>query len=178
MQKRKHIRFKDFDYTIGEYFVTICTDNRECYFGEIKSGKMHLSTIGLYLKEQIEKTAVLRESEAEIPYYVIMSNHVHLIVFINSCSGDSVDMPVVSNTQTNADALGASLQFGSQHSNLASVIRGLKSAVTHFANENKIEFKWQPRYHEHIIRNYIEMNHLADYIDQNAYNWASDEYND
>jgi putative transposase len=170
MQKRKHIRLKDFDYTIGEYFVTICTDNRKCYFGEIKDGKMQLSAIGLYLEDQIEKTFILRESEVEIPYYVIMPNHVHLIVFINSCKDNHIE--------NCTDALGASLQFGSQRGNLASVIRGLKSTVTHFAIENKIDFKWQPRYHEHIIRNYIEMNHLADYIDQNVYNWSSDEYNE
>lgn len=36
------------DYNGGVYFITICTQNRVCYFGEIKNGEMRLSDIGEY----------------------------------------------------------------------------------------------------------------------------------
>ena len=59
---------------------------------------------------------------------------------------------------------------------LAAVIRGLKSAVTKYANENEILFAWQPRFHDHIIRDNSEMNRIASYIENNVANWADDEF--
>ena len=59
---------------------------------------------------------------------------------------------------------------------LAAVIRGLKSAVTKYANENEILFAWQPRFHDHIIRDNSEMNRIANYIENNVANWVDDEF--
>lgn len=59
---------------------------------------------------------------------------------------------------------------------LSVVVAGIKSAVTRFANENNIIFAWQPRFYEHIVRSRTEMNRIAEYIEQNPYNWATDEY--
>lgn len=59
---------------------------------------------------------------------------------------------------------------------LSVVIAGIKSAVTRFANENNVIFAWQPRFYEHIVRSRTEMNRIAEYIEQNPYNWATDEY--
>ena len=61
--------------------------------------------------------------------------------------------------------------------NMASVVAGIKSAVTRFANENNVIFAWQQRFYEHIVRHQTEMNRIAEYIEQNPYNWATDEYN-
>lgn len=62
------------------------------------------------------------------------------------------------------------------HGWLSVVVAGIKSAVTRFANENNIIFAWQPRFYEHIVRSRTEMNRIAEYIEQNPYNWATDEY--
>ncbi len=59
---------------------------------------------------------------------------------------------------------------------LAVVIRGLKSAVTKFANENALDFAWQSRFHDHIVRDTSEMNRIADYIENNVANWVDDEF--
>jgi REP element-mobilizing transposase RayT len=41
---RKSIRLKDYDYSqAGGYFVTICTKNRQCLFGDIIEGQMVLN---------------------------------------------------------------------------------------------------------------------------------------
>ena len=61
--------------------------------------------------------------------------------------------------------------------NMASVVAGIKSAVTRFANENNVIFAWQQRFYEHVVRSRTEMNRIAEYIEQNPYNWATDEYN-
>jgi REP element-mobilizing transposase RayT len=59
---------------------------------------------------------------------------------------------------------------------LSVVIGGLKRAVTHYANKNTLDFAWQPRFHDHIIRDNSEMNRIADYIENNVANWVDDEF--
>ena len=69
------------NYNGGAYFITICTKNREHFFGEIENGEMVLSQIGEYTQQCIEQIQQ-HNPYAEIPLYVIMPNHLHLIVFI------------------------------------------------------------------------------------------------
>ena len=70
-------------YNGGTYFVTICTKNREHFFGEIENSVMTLTEIGEHLKEQILATPKKRpDMNLEIPTFAIMPNHVHLIVVI------------------------------------------------------------------------------------------------
>jgi len=72
----------------------------------------------------------------------------------------------------------ASLQknkFGPQSQNLASIVRGFKSGVTTYARKNNIEFAWQSRYYDHIIRNYKSWKKIRQYIQQNPNNWLDDE---
>lgn len=59
---------------------------------------------------------------------------------------------------------------------LSHIISRFKSAVTRYANENNISFKWQTRFHDRIIRNQNELNEIAQYIENNPYNWMADEY--
>ena len=59
---------------------------------------------------------------------------------------------------------------------LSVIIGGLKRAVTHFSNENEILFAWQPRFHDHIVRDTPEMNRDAHYIETNVANWKDDEF--
>jgi hypothetical protein len=67
-------------------------------------------------------------------------------------------------------------KFGPQSKNLASIIRGFKSAVT--TNTCKIHcgFAWQSRFHDHIIRDDEEYQRIADYINTNPQNWNTDKF--
>ena len=204
LPQRKSPRATWHDYNGGRYFVTFCTKNHDLYFGDIVDGKMELSEIGEWAVKQIEQTAIIRQNDVEIPMFVVMPNHVHLIVVYNrvapcrdasnasvsnasTCrdtSNVSADKTSADKTSDNvsadargiADARGASLQFGPQSGNLSSVIRGIKSAVTKYANEHNIPFAWQSRYHDHIIRNQLEMNRIADYIQNNPKKWELDRF--
>ena len=50
---RRSIRLKEYDYSsAGAYFVTICTKDRRCFFGEIKSGEMVLNSAGQIIHSQ------------------------------------------------------------------------------------------------------------------------------
>jgi hypothetical protein len=61
---------------------------------------------------------------------------------------------------------------------LSVAVGGIKSAVTRFARENSIEFAWQTRFDDRIIRNQDDMNRIADYIENNAARWSADCFND
>lgn len=208
LPQRKSPRARWHDYTGADYFVTFCTKDRELYFGDIVDGKIELSEIGEWAKTQIEQTVVIRQNEVSIPMYVVMPNHIHLIVVCSDVIGgprfnghtrcvptdppgrDASNASVLnasnasannmSNNATDArgdsDARCASLRFGPQSRNLPSVVRGIKSAVTKYAIEHDIPFAWQPRYHDHIVRNQLEMNRIADYIENNPMRWEIDKF--
>lgn len=131
-----------------------------------------MTSIRKMLKQEIEKTEKIRGGEVSIPLYVIMPNHVHLIVVV-SCR-DACDASLQGQETDRMDRIQQGQEFGPQTKNLGSVIRGIKSAVTRFANENNIPFAWQSRYHDHIVRNQDEMNRIAEYIETNPIRWESD----
>lgn len=198
LPQRKSPRARWHDYTGADYFVTFCTKKRELYFGDVIDGQMVLSEIGRWAVTQIEQTAIIRQNDVEIPMFVVMPNHVHLIVVCSNivgghtrydghtrCVPTNLAEPCrdASNASASelfqsdtADARGASLRFGPQSGNLPSVVRGIKSAVTKYAIEHDIAFAWQSRYHDHIIRNQLEMNRIADYIENNPMCWELDRF--
>ena len=193
------------DYDGGAYFITICTKDREHYFGEIEDGEMVLSEIGDYTRQCIEQISQ-HNPYAEIPLYVIMPNHLHMIVFIvetvhapspqkpskgnpetvhapssqtqnNNEISETVHAPSLQLNRWKNDTVDEEMQFISkQKKRLPVAIGSLKSAITHFANQNAIDFAWQPRFHDRIIRDQPEMNRIATYIENNVANWKDDEF--
>ena len=157
------------DYDGGSYFITICTKDREHFFGEIVDGEMVLSDIGKYADEQFKNVSA-HYPYAKIPLWTIMPNHLHAIVIIDG-NKTKYDRRVVETWRAASLRDIANLQGW-----LSVVIGGLKSSITHFANENALYFAWQPRFHDHIIRDTPEMNRIADYIDNNVANWKDDEF--
>ena len=222
---RKSYRAKWHNYSGSEYFVTFCTYERRHYFGEVRNGQTELTKVGKYLKTEIEKVQDFYPY-AEIPIYVIMPDHVHLIMEIrkdtwnreNAVTTNPDADAINPNTDTinpntdainpntdainpnadainpntdainpNADAINPNADAINRvptggitgkknpmlNATLGTVVRGLKARVTQFARQNNIPFKWQPRYHDRIIRNRDEMNKIAKYIELNPANWES-----
>ena len=193
------------NYSGGIYFVTICTAGRGHYFGEITNGEMHLSEIGRYTNECI-KNIPQHNPYANVPLYVIMPNHIHLIVSIDgnnipfkNHNANKLDVSDVETMYTSSqildkkqtetmytsslqrrwknDCVNERMQSISHHRGLLSTAIGcFKRAVTCFANQNHIMFGWQPRFHDHIIRQTDEMNRVAEYIETNVLRWESDEF--
>ena len=115
-----------------------------------------------------------------------MPNHIHAIIIINAptpvvetqnfASQKNTIHPNVE-TQNIASQINTNLQkFGPQSKNLASVVRGFKIGVTKYAIGHDLSFAWQPRFHDHIIRNQYEMNRIGDYISNNVAQWTEDCY--
>ncbi len=107
--------------------------------------------------------------------FVAMPNHVHGIVVINK-SPREVETQNLASLHSIAEKPGRQSlnQFGPQSQNLASIVRGFKIGVTKYARQHQIPFSWQPRYHDHIIRNAEEYNRIRKYILENPQNWAAD----
>ena len=184
------------DYNGGVYFVTICTKNREHYFGEIMhcctdvacnvstEPQMHLSPIGQYANNQFINVKT-HYPYAKIPLFVIMPDHIHAIVTIdgeNEIGGNGVSTQcrdvarrcgdVARNVSTGVNTQMANIS--PRKNSLAVVIRGVKSSITHYANKNNIPFAWQTRFHDRIIRNQAELDRISDYIEKNVVNWHDD----
>lgn len=168
--KIKSIRLKGWDYSEnGYYYITVCTKNRECVFGDIVNGKMKLSKIGEIVAEEWIKTGQLRKYIL-LDEWVVMPNHFHGIVVIENDN-------VVGNVETRR---GVSLQrFGRSISkSLPMIINHFKSAVKRWCNKNDYDhFQWQPNYYEHIIRNENELNCIREYIINNPLKWSLDRNN-
>jgi putative transposase len=185
-------RLQGYDYgQNGAYFITICTKNRVHYFGEIistpGSETQHNSGSETQNIASLQATPmgdVANKYWQKIPEhfpfvivdeFVVMPNHVHGILIINK---QAQDAPVVE-TQNIASLqeMGYTNKFGPQSGNISSVIRGYKAAVKTFATTNKIEFAWQPRFYDRIIRDKDEMKRIRKYIVENPDNWFRDSNN-
>jgi putative transposase len=182
----KTARRDSYDYSRdGYYFVTICTKNRKMFFGDVMFGKIKLSQIGLTADK------FWQEITAHFPFvkldeFIVMPNHIHGIIIIEKESSDVetqnlASLPMDNIAQTKTQNL-ASLpeyknKFGPQSKNLASIIRGFKVGVTKYANINKIDFAWQARFYDRIIRNDDELNKARQYITDNYFKWETDKNN-
>jgi len=175
-------RLQSWDYGADAlYFITICTAHRECYFGKIEKGEMILSELGRIVETEWIKTFDLRKDmNLQMGEFVVMPNHFHAIISIginqyNMGVGGGTNcrdaMHRVSTGQNHYKN-----HFGPQSKNLASVLRGFKSAVTTFARTKNIEFDWQARFHDHIIRTDDSFQRISKYIANNPANWKDDKF--
>src|ERR1700758_186582 len=78
----RSIRLKEYDYSqSGAYFITVCTYNRECLFGDVVNGEMRLNKWGTIVENELLKTPELRPNVL-LDEYVVMPNHLHGIIVI------------------------------------------------------------------------------------------------
>ena len=155
---RRHPRLKGFDYSHGWYFVTICTDKRKRILSRISVGRgdhtppcVELSVTGCIVEKYIHGINAAYPNVA-VDKYVIMPNHVHLIIAIEPAAGGGVRSP--------------------RPTNLLTVIRSFKTMVTR-ALGHAI---WQTSYYDHVIRTEANYLRIWQYIDENPACWAEDEY--
>ena len=153
---RKPNRLKKYNYsTQGVYFVTICTLERRCILSNIVGGgvldapEVRLSEYGKIAEIQIEAMNKMYD-DIGIDGYIIMPNHIHLLINIKGSSGTP--------TPTNA------------------VIPSFVSTFKRFCNKRIGCNIWQRSYNDHIIRDEEDFLHHLKYIDENPAKWSSDKY--
>ena len=155
--KRKSIRLTGYDYSQnGAYFVTICVKNRLNLLGEIVGAALappdnlpgfNLSKYGKIVKMHIEASHK-HHDEILIDKYVIMPNHIHMIVAINT--GGASAAPTT----------------------LGNWVRGFKAGISRECSFSL----WQRSFHDYIIRNEDDYSRIWKYIDENPAKWAEDKY--
>ncbi|MGB0870738.1 MAG: transposase [Flavobacteriales bacterium] len=176
----KSIRLPHWDYrNNGMYFITICTKNRLYFFGNVKNGHVHLNEIGKlayqYWNEIPEHFSFVKLGE-----FVVMPNHVHGILIVDKdgvsnveslhCNDSTLEM--VNDTLKNQHMSKISPKPGS----ISTIIRSYKSVVTKNARKIHVEFEWQSRFYDHIIRNERSFKNISNYIVNNPKNWKEDRF--
>lgn len=160
--KRKRNRLENYDYsTPGAYFITICTHDKKCIFWEseqhatvgeaisLPPGNIILSAYGKITEEAI-KAIPEHYSQIELMQYVIMPNHVHMILFITYDNGRLIASPT----------------------NISTVVGHMKRHVS-----KKIGMPiWQTSFYDHIIRNEKDYIKIAEYIHENPNKWQEDRF--
>jgi REP element-mobilizing transposase RayT len=180
-------RLQNWDYAQrAVYFVTICTANREHFFGGIHNNEIIYSEIGAIVAQEWIKTPEIRpDMNLKLGEFVVMPNHFHGVIFIGTNEFNDRDaMHGVStmhrastdNTIKKTDNGIYKNEFGPQSKNLSSIIRGFKSAVTVQAKKINPDFGWQSRFHDIIIRNPKSYSNISNYIIDNPKKWCDDEF--
>jgi len=161
LPKRKPNRLKDYDYSQdGAYFVTICAKGRSEIFATIDNAetqaatcrpyngpKIVLSDIGQMIDISINNISKIYPF-ASVDTYVIMPNHVHIIISI--------------------------YEHGRQ---VAAPTTGVQTIIGHMKRSVSIQCGysvWQKSFHDHIIRNENYYRRIAEYIESNPETWEED----
>lgn len=177
-------RLKGWDYrNIGAYFITICTKNKEHFFGECANSKMKLSTMGIIAQGCWYQIPRLN-THIELGQFVVMPNHIHGILVISTDVNIATQEGYIAknNEQGNSkDEKHPYYQKISPKSNsISRVIQQYKRAVTYHINKafSDNNFAWQSLFHDHIIRNHESFINISNYIINNPNVWEDDTFND
>ena len=173
---RHSIRLKGYDYSQAwAYFVTICTHNKACVFGDVVDGEMRLNEYGAIVKDEWLRTDTLRENVV-IDEYIIMPNHIHGIVIIMGDGRGTLQR--ASTGPIRATHRVAPTARGLISNSIGAIIGQFKSIVTKDVRKMGFRyFKWQRNYYEHVIRNEDKLNRTREYVLNNPLQWQFDREN-
>jgi len=196
LPNRKHIRLKNYDYSLsGWYYVTICTQNRECLFGQIVGvapcgdppndrrvrPSMVLNDAGKMVDQKIIE--LKKYQNIEINIYCVMPNHIHFVLIITSQYGSTRgSTPTIMETAANNNPDGPIRGSAPTNPTLGEYIKRFKTLTTKIYIDNVEKNNWQPfnkrlwqrNYYEHIIRNETELAKIQNYIKSNPDIWERD----
>ena len=172
---RKSPRASWHRYGNGVYFLTMVTQKRKHYLGEIHDQVIDYSIIGQKLVDIIQSLESYHQS-VHVIEYVVMPNHFHLLIGINQPGSNASNRDIAKLYQIDSHAATEDFfaQISAANGEVSKLIRGIKSLTTRFAHFHKLEFAWQERYHDRIVRNWKEQAEIAAYIQNNIANWQDD----
>ncbi len=172
------------DYsTPGYYFITVCTYNRKCLFGNVVDEKMHLNDFGYIVQNEWDRSFVIRR-ELIRDEFVVMPNHFHGIVRLVPGSGSGSGPgsgPVETSGRTSLHEPHephAPPQL--RPKSISSFMAGVKSIITKRINKMRNTpgaCVLQYRFHDHVIRDDHELYRIRQYIKNNPLNWNNDKLN-
>ncbi|MRR09433.1 hypothetical protein EG831_05025 [bacterium] len=173
---RSSIRLQGYDYSAaGAYYVTICTHDRSCLFGDVVGGVMIMNECGRIVEQELIRTPTIRR-EIRLDTWVVMPNHVHVIIVIDDVGSQDVAVQPVG--ATGRSPLPA--PRGPSPRSLGSFIAGFKSSVTMRINQHQNtpgHPVWQRNYYEHVVRNGRSYDTIKRYVLENPLHWGQDAEN-
>ena len=163
LPQRKKSRLDCIDYSeFGSYFITICTEERRKILSEISTGAdspdnpaaiCHLLNYGTIVEKWIEEMN-RHYDDISVDSYVIMPDHVHLLLSLTKKSGLSGRPAPTAESRCNA------------------AISQFVGTLKRFTNREIGEKIWQRSFYDHIIRNQEDYNEVWNYIADNPRKWA------
>lgn len=192
-------RLQGWDYrNSGAYFITICTHGRVHHFGKCENGRMKLSTLGLIVQGCWFEIPRLN-SHVRLGEFIVMPNHVHGILILESLNLDDVDdvetfyKTSVRGVRNDGDVRDVDANTKKEfHQNISPksgsvsrIIQQFKRAATYhiklveslnFNGSTLGNFKWQSRFHDHIIRDDESFVRISNYIVNNPLKWMEDKF--
>lgn len=158
LPKRKPNRLKEYDYSdTGVYFITICTKDRKRLLSEIKVGfgiydkpQVCLSEYGIITEKYLKKISN-EHVDISVDHYVIMPDHIHMLVSVHKKLGAS-QVPHPTNE----------------------TIPKFVSLFKRYCNREVGWNMWQKSYFDHIIRNERDYYEYYVYIENNPIKWMFD----
>lgn len=185
-------RLAGWDYrNDGAYFITICTHNRLHHFGVCLNGKMKLSTAGIIVQGCWYEIARLNP-QVTLGKFVVMPNHIHGILILDD-GMDGMDGMDVQTFDSNVSTIDTTdtppendhkneffQKISPKSGSVSRIIQQYKTACTKHIRGiyPDMNFEWQERFHDHIIRSEGAFQRISHYIVTNAANWDKDTFND
>jgi len=160
---RKLPRLAGYDYsTPGAYFVTICTFEKKCLFGNVVDGELAAEAQMVYSPlGEIARACLLQIEKhfqnIKVDNWVIMPNHIHILLWIEEPMERIYPFPTV---------------------DISNVVGTFKAAVTRavgnaYMHSGKL---WQSSFYDHIIRNETDYTNIWNYISGNPSKWTEDKF--
>ena len=160
LPKRKSTRLKNFDYSSsGAYFITICTKNRRRNLSRIVGvdalgdpQNVELLPHGMVADKYIKQMNGFYEN-ITVDQYVIMPNHIHLILAVREGGSPRTSTPTKQTTS----------------------VSHFVSTFKRFCNKEYGRNIWQRGFYDHIIRGREDYEEIVKYIYENPIRWYYDE---
>jgi REP element-mobilizing transposase RayT len=153
LTKRQYCRLTNFDYSkAGAYFVTICSKDRKCLFGDIIDFRPHLNDLGVLI------AACWNDLPNKFPFvsldhWIVMPNHVHGILWLGS------------RNDWNRPLWAIIAAFKARSTSESKKMGTLKISL------------WQRGFYDRVIRDDQDLLRIRQYIVDNPTQWALDPEN-
>jgi putative transposase len=149
------MRLKGYDYrNDGSYFITICTHNRQQFFGTCIDGQMLLSPIG-EIAYRCWNEIPDHFPNAAIGAFIIMPDHMHGILSVQMLHATSPPQSIIppqSSIGLKGKPDGFYQEISPKTGSISTMIRSYKSAVSKYSRPINTKFQWQSLFYDHIIR--------------------------
>ena len=163
LPQRKPLRLRQYDYsTPGAYFITFCTHDKKCTLSRVvgaihESPETQLTEYGRIVDEVIAGMGT--RFPATVDGYVVMPNHVHLILMIVD---DEALRAIRESPLQGRSVISKTVGYIKMNASRAIRQRYGDAAV------------WQRGFHDHVIRDQRDYEKIARYVYENPARWQSD----